>query len=86
MIYPGTVIEVCDNTGVSWIRCIRVLNKGRLPKGTIGSILVASVVSVKKESKNKKGDLIRALVVWVKGNSVSSSSSYIKYSSNKRYL
>ena len=27
MIFNGTILNVCDNTGVKWVQCLKILGK-----------------------------------------------------------
>lgn len=66
MIYPGSWLNVCDNSGVKWVQCIKII--GRKPKnyGLIGDIIIISVKSTKSWSKIKKKDIYKGIIVRIK--------------------
>ena len=68
MIFTGTILSVCDNSGVKWVQCIKIL--GGKPKtfGKPGDIIVVSIKRTKSLSKIKKKDVYKAIIVRVKKN------------------
>jgi len=54
MIYSGSLLHVCDNSGVKLVKCLKVL--GRKPRscGKIGDIIVVNIQKIKLFSKIKK--------------------------------
>lgn len=66
MIFNGTILNVCDNSGVKWVQCIKVL--GGKPKtfGRPGDIIVVSIKTAKSLSKIKKKIFIKQLLYVLK--------------------
>jgi len=86
MIFNGTILNVCDNSGVKWVQCIKVL--GRKPKafGKIGDIIVVSIKKTKLLSKKKKKDIYKAIIVRIKKKIKREDGSSISFSKNSVVL
>lgn len=63
MIQMQTVLDVADNSGARRVCCIKVLGGSKRKYAGIGDIIVCSVREAMPNSKLKKGDVIRAVVV-----------------------
>lgn len=48
MLQKGTKLRPVDNTGVRWVKCIRVIGKNK-KYGTVGDLLAVVVQSFKKK-------------------------------------
>nr|ADU04587.1 ribosomal protein L14 [Mesostigma viride] len=68
MIPVGAVIKVIDNTGVRWVRCLKVLDRASRDGGSVGDRIVVSVLSSKPKEKLhiQKGEVKLALIVETK--------------------
>ena len=86
MIFNGTILNVCDNSGVKWVQCIKVL--GGKPKtfGRPGDIIVVSIKTAKSLSKIKKKDIYKAIIVRVKKKISREDGSSISFSQNSAVL
>ena len=86
MIFNGTILNVCDNSGVKWVQCIKVL--GGKPKtfGRPGDIIVVSIKTAKSLSKIKKKDIYKAIIVRVKKKICRPDGSSISFSQNSVVL
>ena len=86
MIYTGTTLNVCDNSGVKWVQCLKIL--GRKPKscGIVGDIIVVSVKKIKYLSKIKKKEIHKALIVRVRKQIKRVDGSNISFSQNSVVL
>lgn len=86
MIFNGTILNVCDNSGVKWVQCIKVL--GGKPKtfGRPGDIIVVSIKTAKSLSKIKKKDIYKAIIVRVKKKISREDGSSISFSQNSVVL
>jgi len=92
MIQVGTILKVCDKTGVSLVKCIKVLGPLKKKIGYIGDIILVSVkhINSKKFIKMKlfkrkrffKGTIHRGLIVRSKKNYRRSNNVYINFSEN----
>jgi large subunit ribosomal protein L14 len=96
MIQTGTILKVCDKTGVSLVQCIKVIGSYKKNIGYIGDILLVSVkhINPKKFKKMKlfkrkrffKGTLHRSLIVRTKTNFKRSNGIFIKFNENSVVL
>jgi large subunit ribosomal protein L14 len=70
MVYIKTILRVADNTGVKYVKCLRIVNSSlstiHKQVGRPGDILLVSVKITKFLQKIKKGQLFKALVVRTK--------------------
>lgn len=86
MIFSSSVLNVCDNTGVKWVSCIKVLGGNPRIFGGPGDILVVSIKSTKSLSKIKKKDIFKAIIVRVKKKICREDGSSISFSKNSVVL
>lgn len=63
MIQTQSVLDVADNSGAKKIMCIKVLGGSGRRYASVGDIFVAAVKEAAPNSKVKKGDVVRAVVV-----------------------
>jgi len=86
MIQQETRLKVADNSGAKVISCIRVLGGSGKRYATIGDVIVASVKDALPDSKVKKGDVVRAVVVRTRKEVRRADGSYIKFDENSAVL
>jgi large subunit ribosomal protein L14 len=86
MIFSGTLLNVCDNSGVKWVQCIKVLGKRPKAFGKPGDIIVVSIKKAKTLSKIKKKDIYKAIIVRVKKKICREDGSTISFSRNSVVL
>ena len=60
MIINQTVLKVCDNSGVRFVKCFKVYIDS---KASIGSTIFASVRDIKSKSKLQKGEVVKGIIV-----------------------
>ena len=63
MIQMQTKLKVADNSGAKLVQCIKVLGGTRRRTAGVGDIIVVSVKNAIPNSKIKKGDKARAVIV-----------------------
>ena len=63
MIQMQTKLKVADNSGAKLVQCIKVLGGSRRRTAGVGDIIVVSVKNALPNSKIKKGDKARAVIV-----------------------
>ena len=67
MIQQQTILNVLDNSGAKKVKCIKVLGGYRKKKTNLGDTIIVSVKELrnksKKNSKVKKGEIHRALLI-----------------------
>jgi large subunit ribosomal protein L14 len=82
MIQMQTELEVADNSGAKLVMCIKVLGGSKKRYATIGEIIVVSIRETIANSKVKKGDVARAVIVRVRKESRRRDGSYIRFDTN----
>jgi large subunit ribosomal protein L14 len=82
MIQMQTIINVADNSGAKKVQCIKVLGGSKHNIAKIGDIIVVSVKDALPNSKVKKGDVYRALIVRTCKESRRSDGSTIRFDGN----
>ena len=86
MIQARTRIEVADNSGAKKLGCIQVLGGSKKRYGTVGDIVVASVKEVIPNSKVKKGEVVKAVIVRTRKEIRRADGSYVKFDDNSAVL
>ena len=86
MIQAETKLEVADNSGAKKLYCIRVLGGSRRRYARVGDIIIVSVKEAIPNSKVKKGDVMRAVVVRTKKELRRGDGSYIRFDDNSAVL
>ncbi len=86
MIQAQTKLKVADNSGAKMLSCIKVLGGSRRKYASVGDIIVVSVKEALPNSKVKKGDVVRAVVVRTAKEIRRSDGSYIKFDDNSAVL
>ena len=86
MIQMQTVLDVADNSGAKRVACIKVLGGTKRRYATIGDVVVVSVKEALVNSKVKKGDVARAVIVRTKRELKRPDGSYIKFDTNSAVL
>lgn len=66
MIQMQTRLKVADNTGAKEVMCFKVLGGSKRRYASVGDVIVVSIKSVIPQSKVKKGDVMRAVIVRTK--------------------
>ncbi|PKN67473.1 MAG: 50S ribosomal protein L14 [Deltaproteobacteria bacterium HGW-Deltaproteobacteria-15] len=86
MIQTESRLRVADNSGAKEVLCIRVLGGTRRRYATVGDIIVVSVKEAMPNSKVKKGDVMKAVVVRTTKEIRRPDGSYIKFDDNSAVL
>ncbi len=86
MIQQQTYLNVADNSGAKEIMCIRVLGGPGRKYGTVGDIIVATVKDALPNSKVKKGDVVKAVIVRTKKEVQRPDGSTIRFDENAAVL
>jgi len=63
MIQTESVLKVADNSGAKSVLCIKVLGGSKRRYAQIGDVIVVSVREAIPNSKVKKGDVMKAVIV-----------------------
>ncbi len=86
MIQSETRLTVADNSGAKVLYCIKVLGGSRRRYASIGDIIVVAVKEAIPNSKVKKGDVLKAVVVRTKKEIKRTDGSYIRFDDNSAVL
>lgn len=86
MIQVQTNLNVADNSGAKKLQCIRVLGGTRRRYARVGDIIIVAVKEALPNSKVKKGDVKRAVVVRTIKETRRQDGSYIRFSDNSAVL
>ena len=86
MIQPETRLTVADNSGAKTLYCIKVLGGSKRRYASVGDIVVVSVKEAIPNSKVKKGNVMRAVVVRTAKEIRRPDGSYIKFDDNSAVL
>ena len=82
MIQMQTLLDVADNSGAKKLFCIKVLGGSKRKYASIGDIIVASVKEALPNSKVKKGDVVKAVIVRTAKEIGRLDGSYIRFDGN----
>jgi len=86
MIQMQTVLNVADNSGARKVACIKVLGGSRRRYASVGDVIVVSVKEALPNSKVKKGDVMKAVVVRTVKEVRRPDGSYLKFDDNSAVL
>jgi large subunit ribosomal protein L14 len=81
-----STLTAADNSGAKKLQCIKVLGGSKRKYASIGDIIVVSVKEALPNTRVKKGDLKRAVVVRTKKEIRRADGSYIKFDVNSAVL
>lgn len=86
MIQMQTILNVADNSGAKKVGCIKVLGGSKRRYASIGDIIVVSVKEAVPNSKVKKGDVMRAVVVRTAKEVRRPDGTYLRFGDNSAVL
>jgi len=86
MIQMETELKVADNSGAKRLMCIKVLGGTRRRYATVGDVIVVSIKEAMPNSKVKKGDVMKAVIVRTIKEIRRMDGSYIKFDDNSAVL
>lgn len=86
MIQQETLLNVADNSGAKRVCCIRVLGGTRRRVASIGDMVIVSVKEAIPNSKVKKGDVVKAVIVRTKKEISRIDGSWIRFDENAAVL
>lgn len=86
MIQMQTVLNVADNSGAKKVACIKVLGGSRRRFASLGDVIVIAVKEALPNSKVKKGDVMKAVVVRTVKEVRRVDGSYLKFDDNSAVL
>jgi large subunit ribosomal protein L14 len=86
MIQMQTTLDVADNSGAKKLVCIKVLGGSKRKYATVGDIITVAIREAMPNSKVKKGEVVRAVIVRTAKEIARSDGSYIRFDSNSAVL
>lgn len=86
MIQMQTVLKSADNSGAKKLMCIKVLGGSKRKYATIGDTIVVSIKEAIPNSKVKKGDVSKAVIVRTVKEIKRPDGTYIKFDNNSAVL
>jgi len=86
MIKSQTILDAADNSGAKRLYCIKVLGGTRRRYASLGDIIVVSVKEAIPNTKVKKGDVMKAVIVRTTKEVPRADGSYIKFDTNSAVL
>lgn len=86
MIQMQTVLNVADNSGARKVTCIKVLGGSKRRFASLGDVIVVAVQEALPNSKVKKGDVMKAVVVRTVKEVRRPDGSYLKFDDNSAVL
>jgi len=86
MVQMQTVLSAADNSGAKKLLCIKVLGGSKRRYAGVGDVVVVSIREALPNSKVKKGDVMRAVVVRTAKEIPRPDGTYIKFDENSAVL
>ena len=86
MVQTTTTLDVADNSGAKKIMCIRVLGGTKRKYASLGDVIVVSIKEAIPNSKVKKGEVAKAVIVRTKKEVSRQDGSYIRFDTNSAVL
>jgi large subunit ribosomal protein L14 len=86
MIQTETRLRIADNSGAKIVSCIKVLGGSKRRYAYVGDIIVVAVKEAMPNSKVKKGDVAKAVIVRTAKEIRRSDGSHIKFDDNSAVL
>ena len=86
MIQMQTTLGVADNSGARKLLCVKVLGGSRRKYASIGDVITVTVKEAMPNSKVKKGEIVRAVVVRTAKEIGRPDGSYIRFDENSAVL
>jgi large subunit ribosomal protein L14 len=81
-----SVLQVADNSGARRVACVKVLGGSRRRYASIGDIIVVSIKDALPNSRVKKKQLHKAVIVRTRKQVVRRDGSYIRFDDNSVVL
>jgi len=82
MIQAGTRLKVADNTGAKEIECISILGRSTRRYALVGDVISASVKDAIPRGTVKRKEVVRAVIVRTRQNTLRQDGSSIRFSEN----
>ena len=86
MIQMQSRLKVADNSGAKEVQCLKVLGGSKRRYASIGDIIIVSVKEAMPNSKVKKGEVAKAVIVRTKQKLRRPDGSYLCFDDNSAVL
>jgi len=86
MIQQESVLDVADNSGARKVMCIKVLGGSKRRYASVGDLIVVAIKDAIPNSRVKKGDVKKAVVVRTSKGIKRADGSWIKFDTNSAVL
>lgn len=86
MIQHQSRLIVADNSGAKELKCIKVLGGSKRRYASVGDVVVCSIKHASADSKLKKGDVCKAVIVRTHKEIRRTDGSYIRFDDNAAVL
>ena len=86
MIQMQSTLSVADNSGAKKLMCVKVLGGSKRRFATIGDTIIVAIREAMPNSKVKKGDVARAVIVRTSKEIRRENGSYIRFDDNAAVL
>ncbi len=86
MIQMQSILDVADNSGAKKLMCIKVLGGSKRRFASVGDVVVVSIREAMPNSKVKKGDVAKAVIVRTAKEIGRPDGSYIRFDCNSAVL
>lgn len=86
MIQTETRLTSADNSGARELYCIKILGGSKKRYAHVGDVIVVSVKDAMPNSKVKKGDVMKAVIVRTKKEIRRPDGSFIRFDDNSAVL
>ena len=86
MIQMQSRLRVADNSGAKEVMCIKVLGGSKRRYASIGDVIVVAIKEAMPNSKVKKGDTAKAVIVRTVHKLRRGDGSYIRFDDNSAVL
>lgn len=86
MIQMQSILNVADNSGAKRLFCIKVLGGSKRRYAGIGDVIVCSVREASPNSKVKKGEVVKAVIVRTINPTRRTDGTYIRFDENAAVL
>ncbi len=86
MIQVQSILDSADNSGAKKLMCIKVLGGSKRKYATIGDVIVVSVKEAISDSKVKKGEVKKGVIVRTRKEINRPDGSYIRFDDNSIVL
>jgi large subunit ribosomal protein L14 len=86
MIQVETILTIADNSGAKSVKCIKVLGGSRRRYASVGDVIVVAIREAMPNSKVRKGETAKAVVVRTKREIRRADGSYIRFDTNSAVM